>query len=267
VEKSCSALDTCYTKGQESLLSVPYFLKDNSETISIKDMPDKSKKFHEFALKSILFKGRADWYFCYLKAERIAHVLAILHTKGAQGRELGDLLHASVVLPQEIAHLAAGEVHAEAVLADIFALLSQVRLAAAQSLMTTEQGGILAKEYEGLAERLMQGSHPSPFASAEDFYVPDLPREPVSLPLPSIKPIKDIKDMSFISKGHTSIESDRSARILAYLKEKKAASIKDIAGVISDLSEKTIQRELNALIRQGLVRRVGERRWSQYLLV
>jgi hypothetical protein len=32
-------------------------------------MPDKRSKFHDFALKSILFKGREDWYFCYLKTE------------------------------------------------------------------------------------------------------------------------------------------------------------------------------------------------------
>jgi hypothetical protein len=34
-------------------------------------------EFHEIALKSILFKGRTDIYFCYLKSEKIAHVLAL----------------------------------------------------------------------------------------------------------------------------------------------------------------------------------------------
>jgi hypothetical protein len=227
-------------------------------------MPDKGKKFHEFALKSILFKGRGDWYFCYLKAERIAHVLAVLEQKGAHGHALQDILHDASALPQTVARLAAGELEPAFVLADVFGLLSGVRLASTQGAISTEQAFIIAKEYEGLAERLMQGSHPSPFISAEDFYVPELSTQgPFSLP----QAVKDIKDnrMSFSSKGQNEGESDRASRILQYIKEKKSASIKDIAAVVRDCSEKTIQRELTALIDKGLIKRIGERRWSQYL--
>lgn len=42
------------------------------------------------------------------------------------------------------------------------------------------------------------------------------------------------------------------------------SSIKDIAKAIKDCSEKTIQRELNALIAKGVVVREGEKRWSVY---
>ncbi len=42
------------------------------------------------------------------------------------------------------------------------------------------------------------------------------------------------------------------------------SSIKDIAKAIKDCSEKTIQRELNALIARGMVVREGEKRWSVY---
>lgn len=75
--------------------------------------------------------------------------------------------------------------------------------------------------------------------------------------------------MSFRDKGHISnnqSDNQRAELILSYLKSKKSASIKDIAGVIRNCSEKTIQRELTFLIERGLVRRMGERRWSQYLL-
>ena len=37
-----------------------------------------------------------------------------------------------------------------------------------------------------------------------------------------------------------------------------------VAKVIKGFSEKTIQRELTALIQQGLVQKRGERRWSVY---
>lgn len=57
---------------------------------------------------------------------------------------------------------------------------------------------------------------------------------------------------------------DRATRIKTVLEAKPAATIKDIAEVITDVSEKTIQRELNSLIEKGQVIRDGERRWSKY---
>lgn len=57
---------------------------------------------------------------------------------------------------------------------------------------------------------------------------------------------------------------DRAARIKTVLEAKPEATIKDIAEVITDVSEKTIQRELNSLIEKGQVIRQGERRWSKY---
>lgn len=43
-------------------------------------------------------------------------------------------------------------------------------------------------------------------------------------------------------------------------------SIKDIAARIKGCSEKTIQRELNALLYDNLIERIGEKRWSRYVL-
>lgn len=59
----------------------------------------------------------------------------------------------------------------------------------------------------------------------------------------------------------------RRQRVLDILRDNKGATIKDIAGIVTDCSEKTIQRELNALITDNLVVREGERRWSKYNLV
>ncbi len=57
---------------------------------------------------------------------------------------------------------------------------------------------------------------------------------------------------------------DRATRIKTVLEAKPEATIKDLAEVITDVSEKTIQRELNSLIEKGQVIRQGERRWSKY---
>ena len=59
---------------------------------------------------------------------------------------------------------------------------------------------------------------------------------------------------------------DRKERIKTILEATGEATIKDISDVITDCSEKTIQRELNAMIEDNIVKRHGERRWSKYSL-
>lgn len=62
------------------------------------------------------------------------------------------------------------------------------------------------------------------------------------------------------SKGHP----DRKQLILNLLKNKDKISIKDAVNAMSGYSEKTIQRELLALVKDGLLIKEGERRWSTY---
>jgi DNA-binding transcriptional ArsR family regulator len=56
----------------------------------------------------------------------------------------------------------------------------------------------------------------------------------------------------------------RREAILSVLTSKGPSYIKDISTVIRDVSEKTIQRELQALVEEGSVSRTGERRWTTY---
>jgi DeoR/GlpR family transcriptional regulator of sugar metabolism len=60
-------------------------------------------------------------------------------------------------------------------------------------------------------------------------------------------------------------KQDRTAKILALIKDKKDLSIKDVSIAFTDCSEKTIQRELNTLVSKGHIRKVGSKRWSRYL--
>ncbi|MDO8572147.1 MAG: DeoR family transcriptional regulator [bacterium] len=91
-----------------------------------------------------------------------------------------------------------------------------------------------------------------------------------------------MKPMKLLSKAPEAIEAkearsllhsiaskrkgDRSETILKILKKKDNLTVKDIAQVISDCSEKTIQRELLALVDKNVLKKVGERRWSRYSL-
>lgn len=238
-------------------------------------MSDNNKKFHEFALQSVLFKGRSDWYFCFLKSERIAHVFLVLSdsVSVSDRRDLDELCNSALSLPGTIAHFAAGEVDAPVLLAGIFSLISAVRLAGVRHSVAPENAAILVQEYEALAEKLAGSVHLSPFASADDFAVPQFePHDTQRSLLPhdgdlslgvSVKTIRDN------SKGHDTLVSkgqqERSSKILDFILINKRVSIKDITAVVHDCSEKTIQRELTRLIREGRIKKVGERRWSLYL--
>lgn len=66
-------------------------------------------------------------------------------------------------------------------------------------------------------------------------------------------------------------KEDRSEKILVMIKDKKniagyldGVSIKDISSAFTDRSEKTIQRELNALVSKGQIKKIGAKRWSRY---
>lgn len=62
-------------------------------------------------------------------------------------------------------------------------------------------------------------------------------------------------------RGEGSLRRDQ---VLSVIDAKGKVTIKDVASVISDCSEKTIQRELALLVSDGVVKREGERRWSTY---
>ncbi len=66
---------------------------------------------------------------------------------------------------------------------------------------------------------------------------------------------------SFQMRKHT-----RREQILALFVKGVDVSIKDIASRIRGCSEKTIQRELNSLLYDNVIERIGEKRWSRYVL-
>ena len=75
-----------------------------------------------------------------------------------------------------------------------------------------------------------------------------------------------VKDTNGIKDIGAFKSNNRQGIILGLLKKKKELSIKDIALIIKDVSEKTIQRELVSLIEAGVITKTGERRWSKYSL-
>ncbi|HVY54438.1 MAG TPA: hypothetical protein VHC46_01650, partial [Thermodesulfobacteriota bacterium] len=67
------------------------------------------------------------------------------------------------------------------------------------------------------------------------------------------------------SKTYDSKDS-RQAIIIKLLSKKSGLGVKDFVGNIKGVSEKTIQRELLAMVASGVLKKEGERRWSTYSL-
>lgn len=238
-------------------------------------MSDNKKTFHEWAVESILFKGRQDWYFCFLKAERIAHVLALLSEKVTHEDKQWflEVVGDSTMVPHTTAHFVAGEVHIEVLLADIFSLISKVRLSGTRGYIAQDTASYIAQEYELILQKLTAGTRLSPFVSPQDFSVPEFllrPKAPEALQLENIPHSASNTDtqkptQKRIPSGHSAAApTARRATILNFVLQNKGVSIKDICAIVPDCSEKTVQRELTALIGEGLIKREGERRWSIY---
>ncbi len=91
---------------------------------------------------------------------------------------------------------------------------------------------------------------------------------PVSVSrIPLIKSIKDkttedLKDFSVVAVK----KNGRQSIIINLLKRKKEIMIKDVSPLIDGCSEKTIQRELLSMVHNGILNKVGEKRWSRYSL-
>lgn len=77
---------------------------------------------------------------------------------------------------------------------------------------------------------------------------------------------QNIKDSTVIKDNSVFKSNNRQSIILGLLKKRQDLTIKDIAVIIKDVSEKTIQRELISLISAGVIAKTGERRWSRYSL-
>lgn len=61
-------------------------------------------------------------------------------------------------------------------------------------------------------------------------------------------------------------KNERQLKIIDLIKDKINISIKDITENIKDCSEKTIQRELLLMVKSGVLKKEGKKRWSKYSL-
>ncbi|MEX2014053.1 MAG: hypothetical protein WD896_01725 [Parcubacteria group bacterium] len=98
-----------------------------------------------------------------------------------------------------------------------------------------------------------------------EFVVKDKSREP----LPEKRELlgSGPKEKALKEFGAVSVKKNsRQSIIIGILKRKKEIMIKDVSSLINGCSEKTIQRELSAMVQAGVLKKQGEKRWSRYSL-
>ena len=80
---------------------------------------------------------------------------------------------------------------------------------------------------------------------------------------PTHSSIQPSKPKRLITKKES---KKRREAIIEFLTKKPNANIKEISGAIQGVSTKTIQRELQAMINDGIVKKTGSKRWTTYSL-
>lgn len=75
-----------------------------------------------------------------------------------------------------------------------------------------------------------------------------------------------IKEDNQISYKNENNQSERGEKIIQKIKNHGPLTIKEISEEFTDLSEKTIQRELQKMYEKGQIKKEGERRWTKYFI-
>ncbi len=94
--------------------------------------------------------------------------------------------------------------------------------------------------------------------------VKDIPKGQTKPVMSFNKPIVSFKNPASPQADSDSRMIERKAKVEALVSEKKDISIKDILLYFNDFSSKTILRDLNSLVGEGKIKKVGDRRWTRY---
>lgn len=224
-------------KKLEKISSVIFYIlsfkKDNkTESILVKSLEDKSFKLHEVSLKT-LDDAEGETDNLYELQQVLLSVMSTLQVATA-GR----------IIPEDMAMV----------------IIEQID--AVQRYLANHYLGESGVSIDDLHEFAVEAPKPKP-----------APQAPTKKPT-AAQPVRRAQRVN-VPSGDISSDAylvysqlnDRTERIKTVLEAKPNATVKDIAEIITDVSEKTIQRDLNSLIEKGQVVREGERRWSKYSVV
>ncbi|MFA6502972.1 MAG: DeoR family transcriptional regulator [Candidatus Paceibacterota bacterium] len=218
--------------------------------------------------------------FIYKKAERLAKALHLIAPAFAESTSLRNRIDAvaiglvdAAILPPPVARTALSR--------ELLTLSSVLSIARTGGLLSVMNADLISREAHALLHEIAAYEEPRLFLDdaptlsliAKNAVKQQAAQSAHALPTRHAAGPKGAHGKGASSKGHikdtTNVGGgikDRQESVLSVIRAKGSVSIKDISTLIRGVSEKTIQRELAALVSSGLVIKQGERRWSTYSL-
>lgn len=239
---------------------------------------NSNASFDAFVLDKGIFSNVFDKdirrVYIYKKAERLAkaiHLIAPAFRNSSALRGKLDLIAVGLVDGAVLPPVASREKLSR----ELLSLSSVLSIARAGGILSAMNADVIGKEAHVLLEEIAGYEEPrlvleevptlATLARTEALAQVRVARMQVAPP-PADRPAPYIGQSKGQTVSDTPKRSTRRDAVLAVLKEKGPSYIKDISMVVRDVSEKTIQRELAALVAEGTVTREGERRWTTYAL-
>lgn len=251
-------------------------------SIETKQVQIKSKEAHleDFVLEKSIFNNIFEKdirrVFIYKKAERLAKAVHLIAPAFSESASLRNRIDAIAIGLIDAAIVPFGTVRT-VLSRELLALSSILSIARTGGLLSAMNTDLITREAHSLLQevagyeepRLFLDEVPTLSSIAKSAFSQESRQDTSSRVQKPVAPDQYARDRHQKHKGHikdTEQVKDRRETILSVIKNKQKASIKDISTLLRGISEKTVQRELSALIEEGRVRKEGERRWSTYQL-
>lgn len=248
-------------------------MPDKGQTKEVQTAHTKSKttESSDFVLEKSIFSNIFEKdirrVFIYKKAERLAKAIHLIAPAFALSLSLRNRIDAIAVGLVDAAILPPISAR-DAFSRELLALSSVLAIARSGGLLSSMNADLIAREAHLLLQEVAAYEEPRLFLD-DSPTLADLTKsadrqaskggeeKPLRLAERSHKQKRQLSDI---------VATDRREAILSVIKDKGLVYIKDISTVVRGVSEKTIQRELQKLVGEGVVSKRGSRRWTAYSL-
>lgn len=239
----------------------------------------EGQQFDMFVLDKSIFSNIFDKdikrVYVYKKAERLAKAIHLVAPAFRSSPALRDRIDRVAVGLVDAAVLPPASAK-DALSRELLALSSVLSIARIGGLLSTMNADLIAREAQLLLQEVAGYEEPRLFLEDAPT-LSELARASTRVSKAATRhqeqgtkdDAKGVLEDNGQLKGQVKDSAGRSSRqeaILSVLATKGPSYIKDISLVVREVSEKTIQRELAALVEEGSVERSGERRWTTYAL-
>jgi|TARA_Y100000310_G_scaffold170442_2_gene170607 hypothetical protein len=239
-------------------------------------VPDKVFEVNDTSLSPVFFGKNRHFAFVYRKVERLAAAVHIVTSFVREDEPVRARIRIkSLELLDHVSLL-----RTEKLIQSLLELIAVLDVAYMGGFISEMNFSLLKSECVELAKFIKAKEHNISSGKSDlsdeffaDSYEVGMEHVRRAVPASGIDSIKDslVKDTRSKKKvGNKRSGSRRTQRrevILALLKHKSPITVKDVGETIVDCSEKTLQRELVALVQEGVLKKEGERRWSNYFLL